>query len=214
MMTLYGYWRSSASYRVRIALGLKGIDVIHKPVNLKAGEQLLPSHTELNAQALVPVLELEDGSRLTQSLAILDYLEEAYPKPSLLPSDPVKCAQIRAASQIIAADIAPIQNLRVLKYIRAEHGQGDEGVKAWAAHWIAEGFRALESLASKSNQTFFLRDEPGYFECCLIPQIYNARRFGVNMNSFPNLLHLDEIVKYHPAFVAAHPSNQNDMPSN
>jgi len=212
MMTLYGYWRSSASYRVRLACGLKGIAVKHSPVNLKDGEQLSGAHQQRNPQKLVPVLELEDGTKLTQSLAIIEYLEEIAPSPALLPDNPVIKAKVRAASQAITADIAPIQNLRVLKYIRAEHGQDDTGVKNWAAHWIASGFEAVEALVNESDKTFLHRSEPGYFECCLIPQIYNARRFGVDMGRFPALSAIDERLKPHPVFNAALPENQPDAP--
>ena len=212
MMTLYGYWRSSASYRVRIALNLKGVSVEHRPINLKSGEQHLESHKRLNTQPLVPILELEDGTRLTQSLAILDYLEETFPKPSLLPNDSVLKSQVKSAAQIIGTDIAPIQNLRVLKYIRAEHGQDDVGVKAWAAHWIEEGLRPLEMLAQKNEQVFFMMEKPGYFECCLIPQIYNAKRFGVDMSQFPKLSNINDICLKLPAFVQSLPENQQDAP--
>ena len=212
MMKLYGYWRSSASYRVRIAFNLKGIEVEHQAVNLKSGEQLSPNHMDLNAQPLVPILELEDGTKLTQSLAILDYFEEVYPEPALLPAEPVLKMQVKAAAQIIGADIAPIQNLRVLKYIRAEHGQDDVGVKAWAAHWIEEGLRPLEMLAQKNEQVFFMMEKPGYFECCLIPQIYNAKRFGVDMSQFPKLSNINDICLKLPAFVQSLPENQQDAP--
>ena len=209
-MKLYGYWRSSASYRLRIALNLKGVEVEHQAVNLKLGEQHLESHTGLNPQPLVPILQLEDGTPLTQSLAILDYLEEVYPKPSLLPDAPALKAQVKAAAQIITTDIAPIQNLRVLKYIRAEHGQDDAGVKAWAAHWIAEGLQSLETLAQTNNHAFFKMDTPGYFECCLIPQIYNANRYGVDMTQLPKLSKINEACLKLPAFIQSLPENQQD----
>ncbi len=210
MMKLHEYWRSSASYRVRIALGLKGLAYEHHAVNLKAGEHFGPEHAVRNAQPFVPVLELEDGTKLTQSLAILDYLDEKYPQRALLPKDPVLRAKIKAAAQIIAADIAPIQNLRILKYIRAEYGQEGEGAKAWAAHWISEGFKSLENIAQAHDTTCLMIDEPGYFECCLIPQIYNARRFGVDMSNFPKLSAIDEALRDHPAFIKASPENQPD----
>ena len=213
MMTLHGYWRSSASYRVRLALGLKGIEVNHQAVTLKSGAHLLDSHKALNMQPFVPVLELEDGTKLTQSLAIIDYLEEVYPEPALLPADPVLKAKVRAAAQIIAADIAPIQNLRVLKFIRAEHSQDDNGVKAWAAHWIAEGFKSLEALVQEDSYSHIKQDKLGYFECCLIPQIYNAFRFGVNMDVFPKLMGTYYAANQHPAFLNAAPENQHDAPS-
>ncbi len=210
MMKLHGYWRSSASYRVRIALGLKGLAYEHHAVNLKAGEHFESEHAARNAQPFVPVLELEDGAKLTQSLAILDYLDEKYPQRALLPKDPVLRAKIRAAAQIIAADIAPIQNLRILKYIRAEYGQEGEGVKAWAAHWISEGFKSLEIIAQAHDTACLMTDEPGYFECCLIPQIYNARRFGVDMSNFPKLSTIDKALRDHPVFIKALPEKQPD----
>jgi len=211
-MKLYGYWRSSASYRLRLALGLKGLDVEHIAVNLKAGAHLKSEHGSLNAQSLVPIIELEDGTRLTQSLAIVEYLEDIYPEPALLPKTPVMRAKVRAAAHIIVADIAPIQNLRVLKFIRAEHGCDDAGVELWAAHWIEKGLRALETVCGTIDTPFFGGSSPGYFECCLIPQIYNARRFGVNMTHFPRLSDLDKALQSHPVFIAALPENQSDAP--
>lgn len=210
MMTLHGYWRSSASYRVRIALALKGIDVNHHAVNLKEGEQLNPDHRDLNAQPFVPILELEDGTKLTQSLAILDYLDAAFPKPSLMPKDAVLRSKILSASLIVASDIAPIQNLSVLKYIRLEHGQEDDGVKRWVAHWIERGFQALEIIAGQSDTQYLMTEEPGFFECCLIPQIYNANRFGVDMTQFPKLTQINEICLEQDAFQIACPENQPD----
>lgn len=209
MMTLYGYWRSSASYRVRIALGLKGIEVRHIPVNLREGEHLLSEHSERNPQGYLPVLELEDGTRLTQSLAILDYLDSAHPDSALMPEDAILRSRILAASLVIASDISPIQNLSVLKYIRAEHGQDDEGVKKWSAHWIAKGFESLEKMANPQTE-FFYTDTPMFFECCLVPQVYNARRFGVDMDRFPNLLRIETACQALPAFQKALPENQSD----
>jgi maleylacetoacetate isomerase/maleylpyruvate isomerase len=211
MMTLYGYWRSSASYRVRIALGLKGIEVRHVPVNLREGEQLLSEHSERNPQGYLPVLELEDGTRLTQSLAILDYLDAAHSNPPLMPKDAILRSRILAASLVIASDISPIQNLSVLKYIRAEHGQEDAGVKKWSAHWIAKGFESLEKMANP-NTKFFYTDTPMFFECCLVPQIYNARRFGVDMDRFPSLLRVEKACQALEAFQAALPEAQSDAP--
>lgn len=210
MMTLYGYWRSSASYRVRIGLALKGITVNHVTVNLRDGSQKAEAHLARNPQGFVPVLELEDGTQLTQSLAILDYLDSLSLYPELLPQDAVKRSKIRAASLIIAADIAPIQNLSVLKYIRAEHGQGDAGVKQWAAHWIASGFKGLEIMAQSFETPFLMTDVPSLFECCLVPQVYNARRFGVDMDQFPRLKAIDAASQKLPAFIAAAPENQAD----
>jgi maleylacetoacetate isomerase len=204
-MILHGYWRSSASYRVRIALGLKGIAVTHRAVNLKSGDHLLPAHGALNTQPFVPILELAGGAKLTQSAAILDYLEEAYPDSPLLPDDAILRARIRAASQIISADIAPIQNLRLLKYIKNEL---DGDAQIWARHWISEGFKSLETIAVESDSKFLLTDKAGYFECFLIPQIYNARRFDVDMAAFPRLVEIDAKCQALPAFDAARPENK------
>jgi maleylacetoacetate isomerase len=212
MMKLYGYWRSSASYRVRIALALKGVEVEHIPVNLREGEQGQGGHLARNPQGYLPVLELEDGIQLTQSLAIMDYIDATFREPDLMPREAVKRSKILAASLIIAADISPIQNLSVLKYIRAEHGQEDAGVKQWAAHWIAKGFTALEEIAQDYDTPFLMTEEPRFFECCLIPQVYNARRFGVDMERFPRLTAIDAACNERPAFISALPENQADAP--
>jgi len=211
-MTLHGYWRSSASYRVRIALALKGVEVKHVAVNLREGEQSEREHIARNPQGFVPVLELEDGIRLTQSLAIMDYLDATFRKPNLMPSDAVLRSKILSASLIIASDIAPIQNLSVLKYLRAEYEQGDDEVRDWAQHWISRGFKALEQQASASDTRFLFTDRPMFFECCLIPQIYNARRFGVDMDRFPKLKEIDARCRDLPAFQTAAPENQHDAP--
>ena len=212
MMTLYGYWRSSASYRVRIALALKGVEVRHVAVNLREGEQGEREHLARNAQGFVPVLELEDGTRLTQSLAIMDYLDATFREPSLMPRDAVLRSKILSASLIIASDIAPIQNLSVLKYLRAEYEQGDDEVRDWAQHWISRGFKALEQRASASDTRFLFTDRPMFFECCLIPQIYNARRFGVDVDRFPKLKDIYARCRDLPAFQKAAPENQHDAP--
>ena len=212
MMTLHGYWRSSASYRVRIALALKGVEVKHVAVNLREGEQSEREHIARNPQGFVPVLELEDGIRLTQSLAIMDYLDATFREPSLMPRDAVLRSKILSASLIIASDIAPIQNLSVLKYLRAEYEQGDDEVRDWAQHWISRGFKALEQRASASDTRFLFTDRPMFFECCLIPQIYNARRFGVDVDRFPKLKDIYARCCDLPAFQKAAPENQHDAP--
>ena len=212
MMKLYGYWRSSASYRVRIALALKGVEVKHIAVNLREGEQGQGAHITRNPQGYVPVLELEDGTQLRQSLAILDYLDATFPEPALMPRDAVMRSKILAASLVISSDISPIQNLSVLKYLSAEYGQGDDGVKAWAAHWISKGFTALEEIAQDYDTPFLMTHEPRFFECCLIPQVYNARRFGVDMDAFPKLKAIDAACNALPAFIQASPENQADAP--
>lgn len=209
-MKLHGYWRSSASFRVRIALALKGIEVEHIAVNLREGVQGEDAHRARNPQGFVPVLELDDGSQLTQSLAIMEYLDRAYPNPPLMPKDPILRAKLLSASLVIAADIAPIQNLSVLKYIRAEHGQDDDGIAAWARHWIVTGFTALEKIAAESDTSFLMTEHPTVFECCLIPQVYNARRFGVDMTAFPKLEEIDARCRKLPSFAQAAPENQQD----
>lgn len=210
MMTLYGYWRSSASYRVRIALALKGIEVRDVAVDLRDGLQKKADHISRNPHGFVPVLELEDGSQLTQSLAIMDYLDITFPQYALMPGDALMRAKILAASLVIASDIHPIQNLSVLKYIRAEHGQEDAGVKQWAKHWISNGLKALEITAEQYDMPFLMTDGPGLFECCLIPQIYNGRRFDVDMDVFPKLEAIDAACQKLPAFNKALPENQPD----
>ena len=212
MMKLYGYWRSSASYRVRIALALKGIEVEHQGVNLKKGAQLQAAHGSLNPQPYVPVLELEDGTRLTQSLAIMDYLDAAYQEPVLMPNEAILRAKLLAASLIIASDVAPIGNLSVLKYLRTEFNQDDDGVRAWITHWIEKGFSALEVIAQNYDTQFLMTDAPTFFECCLIPQVYNANRFDVDMAQFPRLSEINQTSLALPAFQSAIPENQKDAP--
>ena len=210
MMILHGYWRSSASYRVRIALALKGVEVKHRSVNLKAGEQLDKAHADLNAQPFVPVLELEDGTKLTQSLAIMDFLDATYRDPQLMPPDAILRSKILSASLLIASDVAPIANLSVLKYLRAEYGQDDAGVKDWITYWIERGFTALETIAQTYDASFFMTEAPSFFECCLIPQVYNANRFGVDMTQFPKLSAINEACLALPAFDAVRPEKQID----
>lgn len=210
MMTLHGYWRSSASYRVRIALALKGVEVEHVAVNLREGEQGTASHKLRNPQGFVPVLELEDGTELTQSLAIMDYIDATFREPSLMPGEPILRSKILSAALIIASDIAPIQNLSVLKYLRTEYEQGDNDVSEWVQHWISRGFNALEQIASKSDTPFLFTERPMFFECCLIPQVYNARRFGVDMDRFPKLKAIDARCRELEPFIKGAPENQHD----
>jgi len=210
MIKLYGYWRSSASYRLRIALNLKGVAYDYIPVNLREAEHREPEYLSKNPQGLVPMLEFSDGTRLTQSLAILDYMDSQFEGPDLLPKDPVKRAQVIALTHIIASDTTPIQNLRVLKYIRAKHGQDDEGVKAWAAHWIADGLSKVEDMLSTPDYSFVKTHSPGYFECVLTPQIYNGIRFGVDINPFPIISDFNAKCLTLAAFETAQPKAQPD----
>lgn len=195
---------------MRIALALKGVDVEHRSVNLKTGQQLDAAQARLNSQPYVPVLELEDGTMLTQSLAIIDYLDATYRKPALMPSEPILRSKILAASLIIASDVAPIANLSVLKYLRVELGQGDESVRAWITHWIEKGFTALEAIAHDSDTPFFMTDAPTFFECCLVPQVYNANRFGVDMGQYPKLSAINAACLGLPSFQSALPEKQKD----
>lgn len=210
--TLYGYWRSSASFRVRIALGLKGVSVAHAPVNLANGEQFETEHGRRNTQALVPVLALASGDNLAQSVAIIDYLEKLYPTPALLPADPIENVRIRAAANIIAADTAPLQNLRVLKRLKSQFSANDNDVGEWVRHWIGLGLESLEKAVQ--NQTkqhaYLFGDKPGYAECFLIPQIYNGKRFGLDISAFPKLDEVDQKCQKLDAFIDAHPDNQPD----
>lgn len=208
---LYSYWRSTASNRVRIALALKGIEYDYAPVNLLDGDQLDQPFMTINPQAQIPVLEI-DGATLHQSMAILDYLEATHPSPPLLPSNPAEAAHARAFALSIASDIHPIQNLRVLKYVKGQYGQEQDGVNAWARHWISLGFGACETIAKRRSSAFLFSDAPGYGECVLVPQSYNAQRFGLDMTPFPALNEVIAACAEHPAFIAAHPRNQPDAP--
>lgn len=214
MMNLYGYWRSSASYRVRIGLNLKGITVNHIAVNLKDGEQLTTDWTMKNPQNLVPVLELDDGILLRQSLPILEYLDAEFSAYPLLPKDPVQKANIRACANIIASEIAPLQNLRVLKKIKSAFGASQEQSAQWARHWIALGFEALETMARTADRQndFLFGEKAGLVECVLVPQLYNARRFDVDLTPFSRLLAVEEKCLALSAFQQAHPNQQQDAP--
>lgn len=211
-MTLYGYWRSSATYRVRIAMALKGLSYETKSVNLLKGDQKDDAFGQVNPQKLLPALVLETGETLTQSMAILEYLEAVYPDAPLLPQDPVEAAKVRSFSMAIAADIHPIQNISVFAYLKAEYGANQDQTQAWAKHWMQSRFPALEQMASQSTGQFLFGDKPGLAECCLIPQLYNARRFNVDLGLFPSLLKIDARCAELDAFKAAHPDRQPDAP--
>lgn len=215
MPTLYTYFRSSAAYRVRIALQLKGLDWQAIPVHLvkDGGQQHSPDYLARNPQGLVPALVLDDGTTLTQSLAIMEYLDEAYPHtPALLPADATGRARVRAIAQAIACDIHPLNNLRVLNYLVQKLDVPDAGKTAWYQHWIAQGFAALEALLAQSPDTgaFCHGDQPTLADCCLIPQIYNARRFQCPLDTFPTLQRIDHHCQTLPAFIQAAPEQQPD----
>ena len=201
---LYDYWRSSAGYRVRIALHHKGVEFDRVAVDLIAGEQKAPSFRERNPQAFVPLLEI-DGHSLTQSLAIAHYLESTRPAPPLVPADPADRSHVLAMALIVACDIHPLNNLRVLKHLAGTLGVDDEAKGEWISRWIKEGFHALEAMAAPRAGRFLFGDSPTLADVCLVPQMYNARRFGVDVEAFPTLVRADSEAAALPAFAAAHP---------
>jgi maleylacetoacetate isomerase len=206
-IVLYDYARSSAAYRVRIGLNLKGLDYDSREVNLLDSEQKGDAYRALNPQGLVPMIEV-DGHRLTQSLAILVYLDQAYPEPRLMPADPFDGAHVRAMAMAVACDIHPLNNLRVLKYLKGELGQDQAAVDRWYAHWISEGLPALEALAAPRAGDFLFGDEATLADVCLVPQLFNARRFNVPLDDYPTLLRADANAAALGAFAAAHPDRQ------
>jgi maleylacetoacetate isomerase len=211
-MKLIGYFRSSAAFRVRIALNYKSIKVEHASRHLRKGEQAAPDYVALNPQKLVPALVLDSGEVLTQSLAILEYLEETHPEPPLLPKDPVGRARVRALSLIVSADVHPIQNLRVMGYLREKFGQTEESAFAWSRHWIETGFEAYEATIAKDRKTgaFSHGDTPTFADLCLAPQVFNAARFKVDMARYPTIQRIHATCMQHPAFDAAQPAKQPD----
>ncbi|GLQ48066.1 maleylacetoacetate isomerase [Dyella lipolytica] len=214
-LVLYSYWRSSAAFRVRIALNLKGLRYETRAIHLlrEGGEQHTAAYAALNPQELVPTLV--DGQRvLTQSLAILEYLDETHPPPALLPADAAGRARARALSQVIACDIHPIGNLRMLQWIESQFGANDEQKGVWARHWMATGLRALETMLAGSKETgrYCHGDTPGMADACLVPQVYNARRWKVPLGDYPTILRIDATCDGLDAFRDAMPEHQPDAP--
>lgn len=199
---LFDYWRSSASYRVRIVLNLKNVPYTRVPTSLLDNAQKAPDYVARNLQGFVPMLSIH-GHDLTQSLAIIDYLDAQYPDPAMVSSNPAERAKTLAQALIIAADIHPIDNLRVLRYLKDQMGQSQEAVDQWYRHWIIEGFTALEAMAPEDG--LFGGDLPNLADVCLVPQMANARRVDTPLNAFPKLLRMDAALTALPAFVAAHP---------
>lgn len=203
----YEYWRSSAAYRVRIALNLKGIDYESRQIDLREDEQKSAGYRSINPQGLVPMLEI-DGHRLTQSVAIINYLDLRYPNPPLLPVLAAERAHVVAMAMAIACDIHPLNNLRVLKYLKGELGHSQEEIDRWYAHWIDEGFPGLEAMAAPSAGKFLFGDGPTGADVLLIPQLYNARRYNLPLDAYPTLLRAEENANKLEAFAAAHPDRQ------
>jgi maleylacetoacetate isomerase len=208
---LYNYFRSSAAYRVRIALALKGLSYDYVSVHLAKGEQYSPEFTAINPQSLVPVLE-EDGHLLYQSLAIMQYLDETHPEPPLLPRDPLERNRVRSLALITACEIHPLNNPRVLNYLTGKLGISEEQKMQWYHHWVKTGFGALEKrLAGETGTGRFCHgDTPGFADCVLVPQVANARRFKVELDAFPTILRINDECQKLEAFQQAAPENQPD----
>jgi maleylacetoacetate isomerase len=201
-IVLYDFWRSSAAYRVRIALNLKGLSFTSVPTSLLDGAHKDPAYVARNPQGLVPMLSI-DGQDVTQSLAIIDYLDAIYTEPRLIPSDPVARAKAMSAAYLIASDIHPLNNLRVLKYLKGTLGQEQEAIDAWYRHWVTEGFTALEAMAP--DEGVFGGDTANIADICLVPQMYNARRFEVPLEVFPKLVRIDYELRTMEAFAWSEP---------
>jgi len=209
-MILYNYPMSSASYRVRIALALKGIEVTTITKQLRRGEQRAKDFLEINPQGFVPVLSLDDGQMLPQSLAIIEYLDEAYPQPPLLPAAPIERARVRALSLLIACDIHPLNNLRVLQYLEGSLGEAQSARDTWYRHWIEAGFEALEEALGRdpARGRFCYGDTPSLADLCLVPQVFNARRYSVDLAPYPRIVAIDAACREIAAFASAAPEKQ------
>jgi maleylpyruvate isomerase len=208
-MKLHGYFRSSAAYRVRIALNLKGLGAEHLAHHLRKGEQCAPAYLAINPQGLVPTLESDQGAILTQSLAIIEWLDETHPEPPLLPKDPLQRGKVRAFAMALACDTHPVQNLKVLARLR-QLGLPEEKVTEWAAWANREGLAACETLVAGEAGPFCFGAAPSIADLCLVPQLANARRFGVDVAAYPRLLKAEAAAKEMKAFADAAPDRQSD----
>ena len=213
-MKLYTYFRSSAAYRVRIALNLKGLAYEAVPVHLlrDGGEQLRDAYRDVNPSALLPALVVDDGATITQSLAIIEYLDEVHPLAPLLPRDALGRARVRALAQMVACDTHPLSNLRVLKYLKHTLHVEEEAKNEWYRHWARVGLAAIEAHLARDAGTgsFCHGDTPTMADCCLVPQVYNAQRFDVDFAPYPTIARINAACTGLPAFAAAHPSRQPD----
>lgn len=209
MIRLHSYWRSGAAYRVRIGLALKGIAYEQVNHDLRTGAQGADDYVRLNPQRLVPALECGDLV-LTQSVAILEWLEERFPQAPLLPGDPDGRAIVRSMAAIIASDTHPLHNLRVLNALRKDFGAEEDGVRRWIAHWLGDGLAAVERLVERHGDGFAYGDRPTLADCCIVPALYSARRFAVDLSRFPALVDAGERAMALPAVAAAHPDRQPD----
>lgn len=212
MTTLYSYFRSSAAYRVRIALNLKGLAYHQTAVNLVKGEQHSDANLARHPQGLVPVLETDEGIQLTQSLAICEFLEERHPEPALLPADPAGRARVRALAQLVACEIHPLNNLKVLKYLVRELDVDNDAKLSWYRHWITEGFDALETMLTSGagSGEFCHGDTPTLADICLVPQVFNAERFECDLSAYPTIRRIAERCNTLQAFQKAAPGEQPD----
>jgi maleylacetoacetate isomerase len=210
-MKLYGYFRSSAAFRVRIALNLKKLDYENAFIHLRRGDQSKPEFLGVNPQGLVPMLD-DDGEKLTQSLAIIEYLDETHPEPPFLPRDPAGRARVRALAAIVACDIHPLNNLRVLRYLHGPLGHDQDAIEHWYNHWIMAGFAAFERLLTDNPRTgaFCHGDRPGLADIALVPQVVNAERYRLDLAPYPTIARIFETCMKVDAFAAAHPARQPD----
>ena len=209
-MRLYTYFRSSAAFRVRIALNLKGLKYEPVFVHLAKGQHREPQYGNVNPQALLPTLELDDGTRLVQSLAIMEWLDEKYPTPPLLPKDPLARAKVRSIADLIACEIHPLNNLRVLQHLKRALGQTQDQIDTWYRHWIADGLAKLEADLGQSTSKFCHGETPSLADCCLVPQIFNAKRYNSDLAPYPKTMRVFENCMKIEAFERAQPSKQPD----